>query len=336
MNRGPYNKFGRPSRAEANRRMEAIQAELASPAVLSEEAERLIDGYTSPTLPAVHAQAVKAFMRVVIAASSLTGAESIRKYLTHLKEIALHAIEMGLPLTIESVMTATVIDDCIRNSSAGDHLLAERGRRLMWLAIQVNPGPATPSRLSPIGHRAIKPPYLPKEMAVIRRVALEQPTEAKRRNLCIVVGLGAGCGADSADVRYLRNEHLAETEEGILVAFQKPRPRQVVCRAAYEPLLRAVLGGRPGELLYGVKEDRRNLGARAIEGAALHGCPRLEVSRLRVTWLADLMTDPIPVAVILKAAGLRTGRTLAELLPHLDPWIEAKGLNVCGLRGDGQ
>lgn len=336
MSRGPYKKHGRISRAEANRLMAEIEAEMARPAILTVEAEALIDGYSSPTLPAQHAPAVKQFMRTVISASSLTGQESIRKNLTHIKELALYAIERGLPLTVEAVMATTVIDDYTRRSTARDHLRAERRRRLLWLATQVNPGPTTPARLAPIGHSSVKAPYTPTEMATIRRYALEQPTPAKRRNLCAVVGVGAGCGGDSPDLRPLRNRHVKRTRRGTFVAFQEPRPRVVVCRASYEPLLDIAATGAPDRLLYGFKEDRRNIGARAVDNATLSGCPHIEPSRLRSTWLADLMTDPIPVAVILKAAGLSSARTLADLLPHLDPWIDLKGLRAADLRGEAQ
>ena len=334
MSRGPYKKNGRISRAEANRRMAAIEAELARPAVLSAEAAELIDKYTSPSLPTVHAGEIKAFMRTVIAASRLTGRESIRKNVTHLMFFGLYGIERGLPLTVEAMMATTVIDDFTRRSADGDHLRAERRRRLLWLATQVNPGPTTPSRLSPIGHAAVKAPYTPAEMTTIRRYAMEQPTAAKRRNLCAVVGIGAGCGGDSPDLRSVLKRHVNKTEAGIFVAFQQPRPRVVVCRAAYEALLDVAAVGAADSLLYGVKADRRNIGARAVDDATLHGCPHIEPSRLRSTWLADLMTDPIPLAVILKAAGLRSARSLAELVPHLGPWMELKDLTPIDLRGE--
>lgn len=233
-------------------------------------------------------------------------------------------------------MVTTVIDDYTRRSTDGNHLRAERCRRLLWLATQVNPGPTTPARLAPIGHSSVKAPYTPEEMATIRRYAIEQPTPAKRRNLCAVVAIGAGCGGDSPDLRPLHNRHVERNPAGMFVAFQEPRPRVVLCRASYEPLLDIAATGAPGSLLYGVKGDRRNIGARAVGNATLSGCPHIEPSRLRSTWLTDLMTDPIPVAVILKAAGLSSARTLADLLPHLGPWVDLKGLRAADLRGDAR
>ncbi len=49
------------------------------------------------------------------------------------------------------------------------------------------------------------------------------------------------------------------------------------------------------------------------------------------------MTDFIPVALILQAAGLKSSRTLAELHPHLGAWLTHKGLSgtdTAALRGE--
>ena len=101
----------------------------------------------------------------------------------------------------------------------------------------------------------------------------------------------------------------------------------------------AVAGLDDGQLLLGRKEDRRNTAARVTERAALHKVPHIEPARLRATWLADLMTDQVPLAVILQAAGLKSARTLSELQPHLGPWLETKGLSVTDaahLRGESR
>ena len=51
------------------------------------------------------------------------------------------------------------------------------------------------------------------------------------------------------------------------------------------------------------------------------------------------MTDTIPLAVILQAAGLKSARTLSELQPHLGPWLTHKGLTATDttvLRGESR
>lgn len=285
---------------------------------------------------------IRPFLRAAITASSLTGQESVRKYCTHLTEIARYAITRGIPLTVETVLTTSFIDEFVRVEMAemGDHLRAERRRRLLTLARSANPGPDVPARLTPISHSAVKPCYTPVELAAIARVSLVQPTEARRRDLACVVALGAGAGLDSVDMRDVMTDDVEDL--GIRVHVHGPRPRVVPVRKHFESLLRTAVEGRPpGELVLGQKQDRRNTAARATERAALYNVPHIEPARLRATWLADLMTDPIPLAVILQAAGLKSARTLSELLPHLNAWLEHKGLDsnldevgAPGMRGE--
>jgi hypothetical protein len=51
------------------------------------------------------------------------------------------------------------------------------------------------------------------------------------------------------------------------------------------------------------------------------------------------MTDSIPLAVILQAAGLKSARTLVDVLPHTELWLHAKGLSATGgavVRGEAE
>jgi hypothetical protein len=308
---------------------------------LAPELAQVIDGYRPARVPETTMQQITPFLHAAITASTLAGAESVRKHCNHLTELALFALDRGLPLQVPALLTTSVIDDHIRTGMTGakDGLRAERRRRLLALARTANPGPDVPAKLTPVGHSAIKPCYTPAELAAIVRVSKTQPTPARSRDLACVVSLAAGAGLDSVDLRGLYTDHIADLgADGILVHVQGPRPRVVPLRARFEDLLRTSLAGRgAGELLLGRKEDRRNTAARVTERAALHKVPHIEPARLRSTWLADLMTDQVPLAVILQAAGLKSARTLSELQPHLGPWLETKGLcatEAAQLRGE--
>jgi hypothetical protein len=78
--------------------------------------------------------------------------------------------------------------------------------------------------------------------------------------------------------------------------------------------------------LVGHESGGRNSPAAALDRGIWHGAPSVCASRLRATWLADLLTEPIPLAMILRAAGLQSARTISELMPHIDPWLQDKGL----------
>jgi hypothetical protein len=319
----------RPSRAAVARLRAEIEAR-PHHRELSGALAGVIDDYRSARVSDETMEKVKPFLRAAVTASTLSGAESVRKHCNHLSQLAAFAIERGRPLSIEDLLTTTFIDEYVRvgMAEADDHLRAERRRRLLSVARAANPGPDVPAKLTPIGYSSIKPCYTPAQLAVIVRACQVQPTAARQRDLAIVVALAAGAGLDSVDMRDQRTNHIEDlAEDGIRIHVQGPRPRTVILRAGLEPLLRTAIAVIPdGELVLGRKQDRRNTAARAVERAALHNVPHIKPARLRATWFADLMTDPIPLAVILQAAGLKSARTLSELHPHLGPWLEHKNL----------
>lgn len=301
----------------------------------------VIAGYVPARVSETLMEKVRPFLIDAITASGVRGKESVRKHCNHLTQLACFALKRGIPLEVARLLTTSFIDEYIRVEMAeeSEHNRAERRRRLLALARTANPGPGVPPRLTPIGHSAVKPCYSPTELAVITRAARVQPTEARQRDLAIVVALSGGAGLDSVDMRDLLTDHIENLgEAGIRIHVQGPRPRVVVLRRPFESLLLEAVKDMPaGQLVIGRKQDRRNTAARATERAALHNVPHIEPARLRATWLADLMTDSIPLAVILQAAGLKSARTLAELQPHLAPWLEHKGLTeapVTVLRGE--
>ncbi|MET3963070.1 hypothetical protein ABIE44_003004 [Marmoricola sp. OAE513] len=336
----PTKKSKRPNRAAFARAMAEVQAQPQG-RDLPDELAAVIDSHNPVDKTGRPMELIRPFLTDVITASTLVGKDSVRKHCTHLTELARFALSRGLELTVENVMTTHVIDEFTRIDQADkdEHHRAERRRRLLALAASTNPGPQTPAKLTPIAHAAIKACYTPAEKAAIIQASRIQPTEARRRDLSTVVACGLGAGMDSID---LRHAHVSDIEDhgpdGLLIHIHGPRPRIVPVRADLETLLREAAAGRkPSEQLLVGKIDRRNTAARATERAALVGVPHIEPARLRATWLADLMTDTVPLALILQAAGLKSARTISELQPHIGPWLEHKGLNTLastGLRGE--
>lgn len=319
----------RPSKAAVARLREEVESRPKNKE-LPAEVVAVIEAYVPARVSDTTMEKIRPFLVDAITASSLRGKESVRKHCNHITQLACFALKRGLPLEVTAVLTTAFIDEYVRVDMAEEteHNRAERRRRLLALARTANPGPGVPPKLTPIGHSSVKPCYSPAELAVIARAARVQPTVARQRDLGIVVALSGGAGLDSVDLRDLFTDHVEDLgEAGIRIHVQGSRPRVVVLRRPFESLLRDALKGMPaGQLLIGRKQDRRNTAARATERAALHNVPHIEPARLRATWLADLMTDSIPLAVILQAAGLKSARTLAELQPHLGPWLKHKGL----------
>jgi integrase len=197
---------------------------------------------------------------------------------------------------------------------------ASRRSHLRSLARDANPGgvPAAPVTYE---HVPVKMPYSVAEMAAIRRIALNQPTPAQQRSMCAVVGLARGAGLDSQDFRHLGRSQVDDRDtDGIWVDVQGPRPRLVPVRRQWEDLVRIGLDGLgQGDLVIGTSTSRRNIAAKVIEKATiLANAPKIEASRLRTTWLADLLTTDVPFTVVMAVSGLSSARTITEILNHLD------------------
>lgn len=177
----------------------------------------------------------------------------------------------------------------------------------------------------------LQPPYTPAECAHWVFLARHQPTRAGRRALSAAVALGLGAGLDSRDQRLVRACDVVDVDidgqPALAVAVAGTRARTVVVRAAYSPLLHEALdlhaaqGRAPDDLLHGKSPDRLKVVAAVSDAArtALGKGVGLSAARMRTTWLLAVACAPVPLAVLLAASGLATGRTLADLLPYCPP-----------------
>jgi hypothetical protein len=202
---------------------------------------------------------------------------------------------------------------------------ATRRSEIRPALLAARPGPA-PAKLP---YRPVRPPYTRAEQAQHVRLARNQPTRGRRRALSAVVALGYGGGLDGHDLRWLRAcdvfvRKLPDGTNATCVRVRGSRPRTVVIRAEYAPLLHEAvqlhLAERRGKtgLLLGQKPNRSNVSTVAFENAVTADGAEvaIEVARLRTTWLTALLPAPVPLAVLLQAAGLRSARPLVDLLPY--------------------
>lgn len=187
-----------------------------------------------------------------------------------------------------------------------------------------------------VSYKPAAAPYTSLEVASWARLATTQPTKARTAALSFVVGLAAGAGLDAADLRSVRAADigaiaLADGSRALAVTTHNPRrPRTVPVRRGYEPLIRtalalhADLGKGPGDLVVGRVADRVTVTRRNTRTArTATGDVVVELTRLRNTWLVALMCAPLPLADLLRAAGLAGSRTLTDLLPYCPPSDQA-------------
>jgi len=296
---------------------------------LDQQLQQVLDRFQPRSPLAEHWRELRPVVATVLAHSRIRGRDSFRKHLTHVGYFLAWTAAQGLPVdprTVRRCYTDEYTRVGMPGSSAKSR--ADRRARLRWLADQLHPEDA-PDHSVRISARPIKPPYTQTELAIIRRIALTQPTPTQRRQLCLCVALGAGAGIDSPDLRRLTGNHVRDLgEAGIRVDVPGPAGRSVPFLRDFEELARIGLDGvHEDQLLLGRDPERRNIAGRADENATLLGdVPRIEQSRLRSTWLATLLAAPVPLAVLLRAAGLRTARTLPDLLEHVPPATDPMSL----------
>ena len=180
-----------------------------------------------------------------------------------------------------------------------------------------------------IAYQPVQPPYTPFECASLVRLARNQPTATLRRGLSAIVALGLGAGLSSAEQRAVTPELIVEGElsagvTALFVTVGGAMSRTVVVRAQYEELLREALelhrkaGRKSSDPLYGLSVTRHNVTGSVTARAmtALTTGVDVDPARLRSTWLVAVMSAPVPLGALLRASGLRSARTLVDLLVY--------------------
>ena len=182
-----------------------------------------------------------------------------------------------------------------------------------------------------IAYQPVAGPYSAAECAALVRLARHQPSESRRRELSFVVGLGLGAGLDGRDLRNTDRSSFVDLElpgEEPVLAVRvgcTERPRTVVVRLDYEPLVREALASHDAARrgasapILGRSASRRNITTPVMEHAVTARAGErvaIEVNRLRATWLVAAMCARVPLGALLSAAGLRSARSLTDLLVH--------------------
>jgi hypothetical protein len=235
-------------------------------------------------------------------------------------------VTLGEELRLSEVLGTGLVDEYLRGPLAGSPD-ASRATVRSILRRGVERLSARP-RVT-VAYKPVQPPYSPFECAAFVRLARHQPTSATRRGLSAVVALGLGAGLAGSEQRAIsprsiREVDLGEGVRGLVVDVPGARARTVIVRAAYEELLREAVAlhrterrasSRP---LYGEVPTRHNATGGVRKGAktALGAGVNLDVARLRSTWLVACMSAAVPLGALLRASGLRSARTLVDLVDY--------------------
>jgi hypothetical protein len=176
-----------------------------------------------------------------------------------------------------------------------------------------------------------KAPYTPAEISGFFALADAQPTLARRQRAAALMCLGAGAGLARQDLRAVAGTDVVARSGGVLVRVQGPRPRAVPVLWRYQArLLGAAAWAGGGLLVSGGSLARHNLSTplvASLEGGS--GLPRLEVARLRATWLAEV-ASLIGLQAFMAAAGSSCSQRLGDIAARLSPAGEEEAVALLG------
>ncbi len=318
----PPAKRPKVTRAEAQRVAKAAQQHLAAPSPLPADLETYLVGYEPNRADKADWEAVRETFVWVMRRCGITGATSFRHHCCVVAGYLMWRHSRCESVAVGEAFTHGEVGRYCRQGLSGhnpDTALSYHSK-LKSIASKVNPGPASPPKVRIPGHNSVQPGYTVAEMAAICRVAERLHAPKARRQVCAIVGLAAGAGLSPEDMRNLRRRHIDDRgDDGIIVNVPGKRRRTTVVLRDYEDLVRiGVEGLGESSLVLGTKAARKNITGNIIADAPIHeDLPPITAWRLRSTWICHHMTNRVPLAVLLKAAGLTSARTLTDLMKYL-------------------
>ena len=270
-----------------------------------------------------------AFARDVIAAVAPGGQERAKNLLWAAGKLADYAASLGLALEPGVVFHPSVIERFAR--APGLSGVARRTLRTNQRFIARQVVPQLHPVDVPLPRERAKAPYTAAEIGGFLALADSQPTKERRVRAVGLVCLGAGAGLIRADLRDVRGTDVTARSGGLVVAVRGRRARTVPVLSRYHARLLA--GARfAGTALIcgGADPGRRNITnplITALDGGT--GLPRLDTSRLRATWLAEI-AEQLGLATFMRAAGISCSQRLGDLIAGLEPAGEQAAVRLLG------
>jgi integrase len=191
---------------------------------------------------------------------------------------------------------------------------------------------------APLPRERAKAPYTAAQIDGYLALAGTQPTMARRMRAAGLVCLGAGAGLIRSDLRLARGSDVTCRSGGVVVTVGGRRPRAVPVLARYHGVLLESARFAGAGLLTGGRDPQRNNItnplARSLAGGA--GLPRLDTSRLRATWLAEV-AQILGLPAFMHAAGITCSQRLGDITATLQPGSEEQAVALLGgLRAGGR
>ncbi len=315
----------RVSKEEFKRRAAAARArQTSAPAPRDAELEQILATWCPKTMKAEQWDECRDLTHEIMRrATHIIGPRSFEKKLRLVADFVRWTRAKGYPQRHDALFLEQVIADYERlGLTCDERTRADYRSDLRALGARINNSPGAPTKPLPITHKSVKAPYTDIEVqSILRLIDLERDPAFQRREQ-VLVALGLGAGLSAGDIRQMSRADIDDQgDNGVLITVKGKRARQVWLRFEYETLLRkGIRELKPNEHVLA----RHHMGKdapidlfRRIQ--PLGDGPDLMLGRLRNTWLAKIMCEPIPIWTVLQASGLSSARTLADIADWLEP-----------------
>lgn len=272
------------------------------------------------------------FAREVVAGVGPVSVARARNLLWACGALARFGLGVGLDVRPEVLLHPSVIERFVVVGMASAPPTRRRTVRtnLRFVARRVVPELVAPEPVGLYRSRA-KTPYSPAEIDAYLALAAAQPTEARRHRLAALVGLGAGAGLGGGDLRHVRGRHVQCRSGGVVVVIERETARVVpLLTRFHRPVLAAAGFAGEGFICGGISPERHNLTWNLVSAVAGGvDLPRLEVARLRATWLAT-QAEALGLPALFAAAGITHSQLLCDLVVGLPVPGEAESVRRLG------
>jgi hypothetical protein len=289
-----------------------------------------IAGYIAGWRPSSVPPQAAGFARAVVTQAAPGGPERAKNLLWAAGRLADWAIGLGLDPVPEVLLHSSVIERFTAHAP-GLAGVTRRTLRTNLRHIARAVVPALAPADAPLPRERAKAPYAPAEIDGYLALAAAQPAAARRMRAAGLVCPGAGAGLIRADLRHVRGTDVCCRSGGILAGARGTRPRIVPVLARYHgPLLESAQFAGTSLVTGGTDPGRRNVTtplASSLAGGT--GLPRLDTSRLRATWLAEVAELP-GLATFLHAAAISCSQRLGDITATLPPAGEAEAVALLG------
>ena len=295
---------------------------------LAPEVARMIERF-SPRLVSAEAAC---FAKELTAAARPESVNRAKAFLFAASRLGTFCESVGLELSADVALHPSVIERCCCPAVTAMSAPTRRTVRTNLRAIARAHGCAPPPIW--LARERAKRPYASGEIAAYLALADAQPTESRRMRASALICLGAGAGLVGADLKAVSGADVVARSGGVVVCVRKGRrPRAVPVLSRYHDRLSvaaAFAGG--GLVIGGTSTSRRNVTTPLT--ASLAGgrdLPRIEVARLRATWLCEV-AGAIGLRGFMEAAGITCSQRLGDLVATLPAPDEHEMVGLVGGR----